>query len=73
VRHRELDQVDLLALERGNRIGTLEQDAVVAVGIVPDDDRAGILAPAAGMVSASMLVTVTPSNLPALYWFTDLT
>jgi hypothetical protein len=31
------------------------------------------LPPAAGMVSASMLVTVTPSSLPALYWFTDST
>jgi hypothetical protein len=73
VRHRELDQVDLLALERGNRIGTLEQDTVVAVGIVPTMIALVSLPPAAGMVSASMLVSVTPSNLPALYWFTDST
>ena len=29
--------------------------------------------PAAGIVSASMLVTVTPSNFPAVYWLIDST
>ena len=29
--------------------------------------------PAAGIVRASMLVSVTPSNLPAVYWLMDST
>jgi hypothetical protein len=29
--------------------------------------------PAAGIVKASMFVTVTPSNFPAVYWLMDST
>ena len=50
-----------------------EHDAVVAVGEVADDQSVVSTPPAAGIVSASMLVSVTPSNLPAVYWLMDST
>ena len=45
---RQLDQIDLPPLDRGQAVRALEQDAVVAVGIVADDDRAGVLAAGRG-------------------------
>ncbi len=48
VRHGQLDDVDLLALDVGQRLALLEHHAVVAVGEVAHDDRAAVDPPCRG-------------------------
>ena len=47
MRHRQLDQIDLLSGDTGEIVGAFEQDPVIAIRIVADDQGGGIL-PAGG-------------------------
>ena len=48
MRYRQLDHVDLAALDVGERLAFLEHDAVIAVGEVADDQRGGVDAAGGG-------------------------
>ena len=73
MRYRQLNEIDGLALDVGQLGLVFQDDAVIAVGIVADDQRGRVDAAAGRDGQASMLVMEQPSYSPAVYWLMDST